>query len=220
MDLVERFYETVYAALAPLWTVLTPSTPSEMLISGEPDAYGWVEWKLIRRSEGIDPALVEFEQELGHRLPQLFKLWHSRYYTLDGGIAIVRLPSIPSNDPLRSLRKQGGFLPERLYEMLIPFGTEGMLDAGPLCFDIRNPVPDADWPIRYWDHEWNGTEREIGPVIFSSFGKLLECAIHYWLPGALGWETQRSRISGFFDIDPDSAGGPGRDYWEGWLVDD
>ena len=222
MDLVDRFYKTVYANKIMLGTVFIEFTPLDMVVSQEYRIGGWVDWKLIRRSEGIDPALTDFELEIGYSLPHLFKLWHSRYYTLYGQIGIARLPEIPSNNPLEPLRKTYyELLPEQLYQIgLIPFGDEGMMDAGPLCFDTRQPMPDADWPIVYWDHEWANSDREISPAVFSSFGKLLECAIHYWSPGVLGWKAQQKRIRGFFHIDPHGAGSTGQDYWESGIIPD
>jgi hypothetical protein len=219
MDLIDQFYNTVYKARTPLKTVYAVNTPHDMIVGNEPDSEGWIEWRLIRRSETIDPALAEFEQEIGHPLPHLFKQWHSRYYTLDGDIGIARLPEIPSNDSLRPLRTtyRCFFPDERLYNMgLIPFGNEAMMDAGPLCFDTRVSISDANWPIIYWDHEWANTNREIGPAIFSSFGKLLECAIHYWAPGIQDGKMRTKRIRDFFEIDPTGAGGPGKSDWKTW----
>lgn len=215
-DLIEDLFRAHALLKGPLCCVLTDRTPTNMIVRTSTDSPGWIEWRMVRQPPAAQDRYDSLEAELGCRFPDSFKSWHSRYYTLDMDIEIARLPSSPSNDPLGPLcqRILGGDRPRELG--LVPFGDEGMMDAGDLCFDARAPRDDADWPIVYWDHEWERSPHEIGPTIFSNFAKLLECAIHF-LQGDHRFGARRHRIAGFFDIDPDGAGGPGREYWQTWL---
>lgn len=217
--LIERFYQLNYGD-KPLVTHLPlHNIPEDMLISG-PNLHRRIEWKLIERYKGVDPRFKEFEEEIGYRLPESFKLWQSRYYILDGHAHILYLPISPTNDPFGELRDLFfNWRPEHVSQRgLIAFGEE-RLGIGPLCFDARQRLPESDWPILYFDHENPDPDDAIGPVLFSSFEKLLACCVHYLSgPGTDDW-TRKEQIPEFFDIDPSGAGGPGREYWEEWLED-
>lgn len=221
-ELIDRFYALNYAK-GPLFTyVARGRAPADMVISG-PTLSGRIEWKLVERCPGIDPAFESFEAEIGYRLPESFKLWNSRYYTLDGHAHILYLPTSPTNDPFGQLRDYFfNYRPENLSQIgLIPFGEE-RIGIGPLCFDTRQ-TNSVDWPIRYFDHDSSSDDAiddAIGPIIFSSFYKLLECCVHYLSgPRADHWSCLE-RIPDFFELDPAGAGGPGREYWEAWLEDE
>lgn len=219
-ELIDRFYELNYpkgSLFTSMFMHRFDGVPADMIVS-DPNPHGRFEWKLVERSRGIDPSLDSFEAEIGHKLPEAFKLWNSRYYTLEGYAHILYLPTSPTHDPFREMRSLFfDFRPEDVSQIgLIPFGEE-RLGIGPLCFDTREPNPAADWPICYFEHDF--PDDAIGPVIFSSFHKLLECCVHYLSgPGTDDW-SRKERIPDFFDIDPTGAGDPGREYWEGWLED-
>jgi len=51
----------------------------------------------------------------------------------------------------------------------------------------------------------------MGPVLFSSFRKLIECATFYLEQAQL---SEEERIRAFFDLDRGGAGAEGRDSWE------
>lgn len=195
-----------------MWTVFGDWIPHEMLVTGQVDKEGWVEWKLLPRSVGVDPGFAKLEKEIGATFPRMFKLYYSRYYFLDGDLSMLRFPRSTPNKPFDELRDLilNSYFPERIKGIgLIPFASDGN-DAGPLCFDTRQSRNDADYPIVLWDHDWVGTHNEISPTIFSSFTKLLECCVHLWSKDKTPY-TQG--IAGFVEIDPDGAGGPGRTHW-------
>jgi hypothetical protein len=153
------------------------------------------------------------KERIGMRFPELFKEFFCRYHTLDLDLAFLRLAPSPSNDPLGPLAAESFEYPEETARQihglsLLPFGSEAFMDAGPICFDLRGEVDCDDPPVCYWDHDFDGTERQIGPRIFSSFSKLLECAIRKFRHG-----PRAKTIDEFIAIDPKGAGGTGREYW-------
>jgi hypothetical protein len=168
-------------------------------------------------------------------MPPSFKEWYGAFFTLDMDISVIRLPANPSSAPLQPLEELTAES-DPVYEAarslgLIPFGDEAMMDAGPLCFDGRGGSDPDRWPVTYWDHEWEGTDQQIGPPIFSSFEKLIECCTHYMnaaadakaSPTSDGGEEDdpvKARgewISSMIALDPNGAGGPGRAYWDCWI---
>ena len=215
-DSLKDFFAVYTTRFSPLRCVFTPDLPPEMLVSQRPDASGWVEWRMLPQpcQNPINFALLE--NEAASRLPKSFKAWFQNYYTLDVDVGIVRLPACPLNNPLKDLKYQvveSGYYSKRCKELgLIPFGDEKLIDAGPLCFDTREPVRDDEWPVVYWDHEYDQTSEEIGPRIFSSFPKLIKCCTHFLQEN----KSARDLVRDLYRIDPEGAGGPGRAYWEGW----
>jgi hypothetical protein len=211
----------------PLNAVRTKGTPAEMIVRGDLESAGWIEWRLLPCGPEFLRPLEELERASGTRLPPSFRRWYGSRYTLDVDVSVVRLPANPSNDPCAALRNAlmapGSFNSAARALGLIPFGDEAMMDAGPLCFDPRGGGDPDAWPVTYWDHEWAETDREIGPVIFSSFDRLLLGCIGYmrefervqrsvfdpdrWL------DHRPSCIRALMAADPGGAGGPGRDYW-------
>lgn len=220
-ELIDQFYALNYPK-GPITThVQRGRVPADMVVSG-PYPNRMVEWKLVERCRGIDPGFDSFEAEIGYKLPESFKLWSSRYYTLDCHTDILSLPASPTDDPFGELRDWffRAYRPEHLGQIgLIPFGDEAA-GAGPLCFDARSSASgSSDWPILYVDHD-SPPDEAIGPIIFSSFHKLLECCVHYLSgPGTDYW-SRRERIPDFLELDPTGAGGPGQEYWETWIEDE
>jgi hypothetical protein len=206
-ELIEEFYRVCYGNRANLRTVETPTTPQEMLVDDDSHASDWVRWKLIERSKVIVAEFAKFENEISYKLPESFKLWHSRYFTLDGDIGFVRLPAIPSNDPFKPLRKLmfEGWIPKQIADQgFLAFGSDGN-DRGSLCFKTSAVVENADYPIYLWDHGWVGTNRELR-LMFSSFRKLLECSVHHAGGKLIEHGTLPEGVKGFSFIDPEGAG--------------
>jgi len=228
----QRFFDAYVRCFGPLAAVQTEKTPGEMIVRPVEDSKGWVEWKLIPCDRGVmERVLLDIEARAGVSLPGSFKEWYSTYYTLAMDCSVVRLPENASNRPgvglLEFLMGSGEFSSRPRELGLIPFGDEGMMDAGPICFDARGGGEADGWPIRYWDHEWVGKKKEIGPAIFSSFGKLVEgvtacmeafAAVKESRPGKSStWLDYRDEcLEALMVADPAGAGaGEGRRYWGG-----
>lgn len=219
--ITEAFFRAFCSQGTRLHTVRTKDTPSEMVIAER--GGGWVDWRLIPGDGRLASILDQLQHEAGVRLPPSFLHWYSSYFTLRVDLGILTLPANPINTPGRHLRtillSDDHFSRKARDRGLIPFGDEGLLDAGPLCFD---PTSDADsdrWAVRYWDHEWEGTEAEVGPVIFSSFERLLVATTAFMdtfeiSPGADQTRANREAcLRALVSADPHGAGGPGLDYW-------
>ncbi|RYY65155.1 MAG: hypothetical protein EOO12_07740 [Chitinophagaceae bacterium] len=208
-------YRPFFEALLSLFdkVVYTPGFP-DALKASEVDADGWVAWKpapgTLQRSD-----YAALETRFGVRYPESFIDWHRSCFFMDADCGLLRLPPSNPAEPLRELEDRLDWpvaerlAPQRIY----PFGDDGN-DAGPLVFDGRKEVPGNEFPVRIYDHEYGGDLKGLGPVIFSSFPKLLECMTHYLQ------EKQRLHdyeiIPEFFRIDPDGAGNTGVDYWMGF----
>ena len=210
-DLIQKFFDAYLSAFSNM-TVFTKDSPQEMMLSPKNKA-GWFEWKLTKGTF-VDKNYQKLEHEFGIKLPKSFVQWHKEYFFLDGDTSILRLPKSNPNLPLEGLKDNlSFFLAKKLIaEKLYPFGDEGN-DAGPLVFDGRFDIDDNEFPIRFYDHEYGNLEG-LRKILFSSFGKLLECLTHYLIE----LKTRRNYeiIPDFFKIDPTGAGLTGIDYWLGW----
>jgi hypothetical protein len=113
---------------------------------------------------------------------------------------------------------------------LVPFADERFADAGPVCFDTRSPVADADYPVVLWDHEFVGTAEEIRPL-FSSTTAMFRCLVflvEHELGNQLFWRddtdsqelvaAKEVALKQFLDLDPQGAGGPGRSWFTCWGI--
>ena len=229
----DEFFETYRACFGPLHTVRTRHTPEEMVVGAVPGSDGWVEWQMIPCQADLRPLYAELAKACGvPALPSSFLRWYWSRCTLDMDVSAVRLPANPSNDPGGPLREQvlgcGRHWTPPLEPGLIPFGDEAMMDAGPLCFDARRKGDPDGWPVRYWDHEWAGSEREVGPIIFSSFDALAAGCVAYMRRFLVvqqaapddedSWLDRRGEcLEALMKADPAGAGGPGREYWQSWV---
>lgn len=207
-ELIEEFYRVRYRN-HKLFQVYTPDTPSEMIVGPSPDTKDWIEWRLLERSKHIDTDFDAFEEEIGIQLPSSFKRWHSRYYTLDGDVSLVRLPSIPLNvpfGPLRSAMSGAMYFPENFRKMgYLQFGDDGN-DVGPICFHTGAPCENHDYPIYVWDHEGDDEDVSFLSLMFTSFRKLLECVVHHHGGTLPDYEELPEGYAGFKIIDPEGAG--------------
>ena len=212
-DLNHNFFDS-YFSFSSRKTVYTDSFPLEMKAS-EKDEDGWIEWKPLKGFLQVSDY-HKLEQQFGVVFPKSFIEWHRSFFFLDGDCSIIRLPTSSPTQPLNELKKTlDWFIPEMLIpQKLYPFGDEGN-DTGPLVFDGRKQLPDNEFPIRVYDHEYGGKLEGLSEIIFSSFPKLLACLTHF-----LTEHTARKNfeiIPEFFQIDPEGAGKTGIDYWLNWV---
>jgi len=205
-EVIDELYRVRYLNCGPLHWVHTAETPKEMIV-GTTSSADWIEWRLLERSNKVSADFVTFEAEIGYTLPHSFKLWHSRYYTLDGDMSIVRLPPIPLHSPFTPLRDEmfEQYLPETLRQKgYLPFGSDGN-DTGPICFHTALGSEDSEYAIYVWEHEGDESERYM-TLMFSNFRKLLECCVHLHGGRLTNYPTLPDQYEAFAVIDPDGAG--------------
>lgn len=212
-DNIEQFFDAYLTK--EIRSVYTEDVPKDMM-APEVNEDGWYEWKLIPGSLS-DDDYKKVDAEFGTSLPVSFIEWHKRYFFADCDCSIVRLPhSLPSKPLAEITANLDWYLPEQLIPLgLIPFANEGN-DTGPLVFDTRGSVETNDYPIRVYDHEYDGDLDGLSEIIFSSFNKMLACLTHF-----LNETNTRKHfevIADFYTIDPDGAGSTGRSYWESWIT--
>lgn len=210
--LTENFFQAYFEAFSN--TGRDPQVPGEMLLSSI-DEEGYYQWRLLKGTLQQEDY-VKVEHKFGVKFPKSFIEWHRAYYFLEGDCSILRLPF---SSPARPMRELIEFLDWPLAEVLIkqnlyPVAFVGN-DTGPLVFDGRWPIPDNEFPIRVYDYDYGGNPEGLSEVIFSSFPKLIECLTHYM--NDIKERDRKEIIPEFFQIDPSGAGGPGIDYWLGWI---
>jgi hypothetical protein len=198
-----------------------PSTPRKG------DWYPWIDIP----STVTDIDLNELEKEIGLWYPPLYRDFLKYKHFIDLTEDGIRFPQhLPNlwNEKLKELY-HASWVPERIIGIgLLPFGSESLLDAGPVCFDTRNQLPRGDYPVVFWDHEWVESEKEIR-LLFSSSQKMFECLyfaasqeINFFCQNIDDSDEIRSKkhnlIEQFIAIGRSGAGGPGAEYWKSMII--
>jgi hypothetical protein len=231
--IVTRFVDVALEDLrrADLLRLPDPTLPTEMRDGSVARTDDWIPWKPIP-STVTESDLDELERGLGLRYPPRYRqfLRYKHFAHLD--CALMRFVDHPVHrwrDELRGAYR--AWAPERIVGIgLIPFGDEGLMDAGPVCFDTRDRLPDGDSPVVFWDHEWVGSEREIQPM-FSSGAAMFRCLTFAIESGvnpvchtqgandATLLARKHRALGQFLALDPAGAGSAAREYWTCWGVD-
>lgn len=210
-DISEQFFKVYWTS--GMKSVYTDAVPKEMMQSPI-DKDGWYEWKLLRGTLSVDDYR-KIEAKFKVTFPDNFIDWHKRYFFADCDCSIARLPySLPTRPLEKIIDNLDWDIPKELIPHgLIPFAHDGN-DEGPLVFDIRYATTKSDFPIRVYDHEYDGDLEGLSEIIFSSFSKMLECLTHFLA------ETKTKKrfevIPDFYGIDPTGAGSTGKLYWASW----
>ena len=211
-ELIDRFWNAYYQP--GMKAVHTKRSPKDMILN-EPDKEGWFEWKLLRGKLDYRDY-KKFEKKYKIKFPNSFIEWHRSKFFLDGDCSFVRLPFSPSNDPLSEIIDNLNYdiAKDLIKQKLYPFASEGN-DAGPYVFDGRQKVQNNEFPIRFYELDFLGDIEGLGPIIFSSFTKLLECTAYF-----LEQEDKKDFeiYPDFKEIDPEGAGKDGAGYWDMWTV--
>jgi hypothetical protein len=151
----------------------------------------------------------QWEEAHGWRLPELFTGWLRSRHTLQVDCGILRLACSPPATPFADLEELLEWdAPPIRARQLFPIGDEQVLNAGPLCLDMRKKGEPA---VVYWD----AGEEQVSATVFSSFEALLRGATYAMEhPGTL---QDGQALEEFLALDPDGAGGPGAAYWRTFL---
>jgi hypothetical protein len=218
-DRIEQFFKAYWTTemKAVYFDTRTNKVPKEM-IQSLVGRKGWYEWKLIPGTL-TTADYKKVEEEFKAIFPENFIEWHKRYFFADCDCSIIRLPhSLPTKPLQKLIYNLDWDIPDQLIPLgLIPFADEGNdkgNNKGSLVFDTRNTTDKKDFPIRAYDHEYDGDLEGLSEIIFSSFDKMLECLTHF-----LTQTKMRKRfevIPEFYTIDPNGAGSTGKSYWASW----
>ncbi|MDT3405426.1 hypothetical protein [Mucilaginibacter terrae] len=210
-NIITSFF-SVFLTQSPRLSVYTSDVPDAMMET-TPDDNGWFKWRPLEGNIKLS-TYQQFMQMYDVVLPKSFLEWHQAYYFLDGDCSIVRLPFSNPEKPLQELKDlvDNNVSKHLIAEKIYPFATEGN-DGGYLVFDGRMYVEEDEYPIRFqsYEAEFNGS----GPIIFSSFSKMLECLTYFLSRNDI--EQVFDLIPHFFTTDPSGAGKEGVDYWIGWI---
>lgn len=205
--------------------------PESMIDHTIPPSDDWIGWKAVP-STVTDKDLDSLEKEMMLLYPPLYKEILKYLHFLGLTEYGVRFSRHLSDDWLNVLRKSyfQSWDKSRIVDIgLIPFGDETFMDAGPVCFDTRQRTKNGDCPIVYWDHEWVGTDKEVG-LLFSSSEKMFECLyfvattdINFFshspkYDDSSTLHKKQKLLGQFLKIDPHCAGGVAKEYWTSWGV--
>jgi hypothetical protein len=204
--------------------------PHSMRDDSVPSSDDWVGWKAIP-STVTNAQLNALEEETGLAFPPHYRefLCYQHFVGLtERGLRFEPHLCDEWAIALRKLYFQSWRRDRILDVGLLPFGSESLMDAGPVCFDTRCRTSSGDCPVVYWDHDFVGTEKEVG-VLFSATAKMFACLclvagndVDFIYhdddddPSLL--PRKRGLLAEFLRLDPAGAGGPGRDYWTSWGV--
>ncbi|MGF9698470.1 SMI1/KNR4 family protein [Paenibacillus sp. MABNR03] len=131
--------------------------PVEMQ-DGAVDEEGWVRWRMLP-STVTEDQIRELEQsfELHVPIPPLYRAFLSTRYVLNVYLRyddfVIGLPNLPSDRPLEDLHGLWSAWKPLISKGYVPFATYED-DAGPVCWDIRNPHGDEDYAVVWFDHEF------------------------------------------------------------------
>ncbi len=153
------------------------------MFDGEVDGEGWVQWKMID-STVTENDIVEIEKMLPGQFPPLFRAFLTTRFTMEIETPHVRLPALPCDNPFGELFSTLRGWATLFSANYVAFAADGN-DAGCLCFDFGNRLPDADCPIIIFDHEQLitlgeqlcGAREQTSPLaipVYDSFRQLLE----------------------------------------------
>lgn len=230
-SMVTAYVDAALAQLSRADLMQSPGPlPDSMRDDSIPPSNDWHGWKAIPSSV-TELDLDTLERETGLPFPPLYRefLRYRHFLSLtECGIRFQR--HLPTNWS-HVLRKAyyHSWPRERILDVgLLPFGSESMIDAGPVCFDTRQRDATGDCPVVFWNHEWIGTEKEIQPL-FSSSARMFKC-LHFVACNDLNFfyhdedddpaslPEKRSLLAGFLSLDPEGAGRIAREYWTCWGV--
>jgi hypothetical protein len=122
----------------------------------DPNQVGIEEWRtwIPIKSKVTDEEIKDFEEHIGHKLPDSYKVFlkHKHFYDLQ--ISEVSFCSHPVNiwRSKQTDRIFDGYPREFLIDKgYLPFADWS--DWGLLCFDTNRHKGDFNYPIVLWDHE-------------------------------------------------------------------
>jgi hypothetical protein len=224
----------VDAALAQLRRVdgmrFPGGIPDEMRDSSVSPWEDWVGWHAIP-STVTDADLAALEHETSLAFPPLYRdLLQYRHFVelTEIGLRFERHLCHNWRDTLRSAYFHGWPREDILDIGLLPFGSETLMDAGPVCFDTRGRVADGDCPVVFWDHDRPRSAPDV-QLMFSSCRRMFECLTlvastdfnfiyHDDHDDSSLLPKKRALLSEFLSLDRAGAGGPGLRYWTSWGV--
>ena len=227
---VTTFVDAALSQLRRLGLMWSPGVPDSMRDYSVLPSRDWIAWKPIP-STVADSDLDGLEREVGLTFPPLYRdlLQYVHYVELTyTGIRFER--HLPQEWDGRLRRAYNQYCRDRILDVgLLPFGSESLMDAGPVCFANNCRTETGDCPVVFWDHEWIGTAKEVRPM-FSSLAKMFEC-LTVVASNDLGFiishfddddpkliPQKQKLLAEFLRCDPAGAGGPARDYWTCWGV--
>jgi hypothetical protein len=168
---IRHFVDEVFL---PRAVTICPGVPGEM-VDGPPTASDWIPWKPVH-SPVTDGDILAIERVIGSPLPPLFRAWLMYKCLLMTDFGLLELPETPSDNPLHQFRQYVDIMDSQPYfrpRGIVPFASDGN-GVGPLCFDLKRPLPDGDYPVVLFDHELLPCPEYTGRPFADSFAALLE----------------------------------------------
>lgn len=136
----------------------------------------WRIWHPIP-SRVTDDELRAFEEQIGHGLPQDFKLFlrHKHFYELNISAATFTAHPVNRWRYFQSEMMFNGYPREYLADKgLLAFASWS--DWGLLCFDTNRNDGQSNYPVVQWDHELPHRFQNFAPDFYQALLQLDEAA--------------------------------------------
>jgi hypothetical protein len=126
------------------------------LRTGEPDEYGWIEWRPAKTS--ADPRNLEpLYAKLSTRFPPLYEQLVLSYrwaeVDLQSFTLLANPPGADLSGLLAEVEKDEGLAESLIRAGYVKFGKGPDMDYDPVCFDIKSRTKHKDYRVVKIDHE-------------------------------------------------------------------
>lgn len=170
--------------------------------NGEVDEEGWIGWRIVDSTITLEQIKV-IEQQYQFEYPELYRQFLLAYHYVElqfknikegssykGDCAFIEMPRLATGEGLSEVIS----LIENWHPMLLagylPFAV-GEDEQGPICFDLRNPSKQGDYPVVWvlhdYLHQLEDAQQDGEAIrtyllpyiteIFSSFGEMARLLI-------------------------------------------
>lgn len=133
--------------------------------NGEVDEEGWVDWKIVDSTITMQEIEV-IEQQYQITYPELYKQFLMAYHYVElqfrnikegdgykGDCAFIEMPSLATTSKLNEVVNLIENWDPMLLAGYLPFAV-GEDSQGPVCFDLRNPTEQGDYPVVWVLHDY------------------------------------------------------------------
>lgn len=133
--------------------------------NGQVDEEGWIDWKIVNSTITMEEIEV-IEQQYAIKYPELYKQFLRAYHYIElqfknikegssykGDCAFIEMPRLLTGEGLSEVISLIENWNPMLLAGYLPFAV-GEDGQGPICFDLRNPNEQGDYPVVWVLHDY------------------------------------------------------------------